>query len=85
MAAIRRLQFRTLYVLALAGVVFMLPHRYRYFDKKELEMKYTTQDVSKMIEDVKGHDDVVGHSSTWGTWYNISVVLEDNSTWREDR
>lgn len=48
-------------------------------------MKYTSEDVSNMIEDVKGHDDVVGHSSTWGTWYNISVILEDNSTWREDR
>jgi hypothetical protein len=63
----------------------MPPHRCPSQDKKELEMKYTSEDVSNMIEDVKGHDDVVGHSSTWGTWYNISVILEDNSTWREDR
>jgi len=34
MATMRRLQFRTFYVLALTGAVFVLPHRYRYFDKK---------------------------------------------------
>jgi hypothetical protein len=68
------------------GPPFRYPTEAHLMDRKELEMKYTTQDVSNIIEDVKGHDDVVGHSSTWGTWYNISVILEDRtSTWLEDR
>lgn len=46
-------------------------------------MKYTSEDVSALIEELKGHDDVIGHCSQW--WVgNISVCNEDFPT-GEDR
>ncbi len=49
-------------------------------------MRYTTQDVSDLIEDVKGHDDVIGHCSPQNGCFNISVRFEDSgSTLHEDR
>jgi hypothetical protein len=50
-------------------------------------MKYTTQDVSNMIEEVKGHDDVIGHCSMLGQWNGVSICMEDSGNpnfWKED-
>ena len=50
-------------------------------------MKYTSQDISALIEEVKGQDDVIGHCSSWGSHYNTSICLEDSGSpiWNEDR
>lgn len=47
-------------------------------------MKYTSQDISALIEEVKGQDDVIGHCSAWGWTYSTSICLEDSGT-NEDR
>nr|WP_324259717.1 hypothetical protein [Cellvibrio fontiphilus] len=41
-------------------------------------MKYTSQDIAGLIEEVNGHDDVIGHCC-WGgsAWYNSSARFED--------
>ena len=51
-------------------------------------MKYTSQDISALIEEVKGQDDVIGHCSSWGSYYNTSICMEDSGNpnfWTEDR
>lgn len=49
----------------------------------EIYMKYSSQDVSELIEEVEGHDDVIGHCSFWFPG-NVSVCNEDFPT-GEDR
>ncbi|MCW3108744.1 MAG: hypothetical protein JWQ09_3250 [Segetibacter sp.] len=45
-------------------------------------MKFTSEDVSTLIEELKGHDDVIGHCSQY--WVgNFCVCNED--IYHEDR
>lgn len=41
-------------------------------------MKYTSQDIAELIEEVNGHDDVIGHCC-WGSadCYTTSARFED--------
>lgn len=42
-------------------------------------MNYSTQDVTAMLEELKGHDDVIGHASVnTNNPYLNSVAVEDS-------
>jgi len=42
-------------------------------------MKYTANDVSALIEEVEGQDDVIGHCSRW--FPNNSSVCREDGLW----